>query len=56
MGHTLLFITMFYELYKNHKTTKGKKSGRNFGYLKEVIHNYGVFRQLLLSRYDDTYL
>ena len=46
--YLLLFITMFYELYKNHKTTKNRKqSGEKLWLFEEVIHNYGSISAII---------
>ncbi|MDG2433101.1 hypothetical protein [Flavobacterium sp.] len=40
--YLLLFVAMFYELYKNHQNRKKrKKSGQKRWLFEEVIHNYG---------------
>jgi hypothetical protein len=40
--YLLLFVAMFYELYKNHQNTKKrKKSGEKRWLFEEVIQNYG---------------
>jgi hypothetical protein len=44
----VLFIVMFYELYKNHKATKNRKqSGEKRWLFEEIIHNYGYFGGIL---------
>ena len=51
--YLLLFITMFYELYKNYKTTKNrKKIGEKLWLFEEVIHNYGYCAGVLVVPFN----
>jgi hypothetical protein len=51
--YLLLFVTMFYELYKNHKTTKNRKqSGEKLWLFEEVIHNYGSFSAIIIFPFN----
>jgi hypothetical protein len=51
--YLLLFIDMFYELYKNQKTTKKRKqSGEKLWLFEEVINNYGYCSGVLAAPFN----